>query len=238
MQDVVLGVLIPLLGTTIGSFIAIIFKNEIKENIYKIIIGFAAGVMMAASIWSLIIPAIELSGENKFACFIPASIGLIIGILFLLLFDFLMKDKNVNMLNFSVIIHNIPEGFSVGVAFALALTNDIGYMSTAFLLAIGIGIQNIPEGSVISLNMLKYKSKPKAIFYGFLSGVVEPIASVVAIFLIFIIQPILPYTLAFAAGAMLYVVINELTPFCYGVYGTIGFSIGFCIMMILDVMLG
>lgn len=238
MHNVIIGILIPLIGTTLGALLALFFKNNIKDSIQKFMLGFASGVMLAASIWSLILPAIELSGDNPFTCYLPATIGFILGMGFLMLFDVCMAKRQVNMLNFAVIIHNIPEGFSVGVAFASALSGDALLMTSAFLLSVGIGIQNIPEGSIISLNMLKNNSKRKAIFVGFLSGMVEPIASGIAIILIYWIQPILPYTLAFAAGAMIYVVVDELIPSAKGFYGNIGICIGFCIMMILDVMLG
>lgn len=238
MQNMVIGILIPLLGTSLGAMLALFFKKNMRESIYKLMLGFAAGVMMAASIWSLILPAIELSGDNPYTCYLPATIGFVLGMGFLMLFDICMAKKRVNMLNFAVIIHNIPEGFSVGVAFAGALSGDQVLMTSAFLLSIGIGIQNIPEGSIISLNMLKEHSKFKAVMAGILSGIVEPIASVMAILLIYLIQPILPYTLAFAAGAMIYVVVDELIPSSNGFHGNIGVCIGFCIMMILDVMLG
>ncbi len=238
MHNIVIGILIPFIGTTLGALLALFFKNNMKESIHKLMMGFAAGVMLAASIWSLILPAIELSGDNPYTCYLPATIGFVLGMCFLMVFDFIMAKKKINMLNFAVVVHNIPEGFSVGVAFAGALTGDAMLMTSAFLLSIGIGVQNIPEGSIISLNMLKDNSKTKSILYGILSGVVEPIASVLAIVLIYFIKPIMPYTLAFAAGAMIYVVVDELVPGSQGTYGTIGVCIGFCIMMILDVMLG
>lgn len=238
MQSIILGIFIPLIGTSLGSLIALFFKKDMKDGIYKLMLGFAAGVMMAASIWSLILPAIELSGDNPYTCYLPATIGFILGMGFLMVFDVFTAKKKINMLNFAVVIHNIPEGFSVGVALAGALSGDTVMMTSAFLLSIGIGIQNIPEGSIISLNMLKDNSKLKSVMAGILSGVVEPIASCIAIVLIYFIQPIMPYTLAFAAGAMIYVVVDELIPEANGMYGNIGICIGFCIMMILDVMLG
>ncbi len=238
MQSIILGIFIPLIGTSLGSLIALFFKKNMKEGIYKLMLGFAAGVMMAASIWSLILPAIELSGDNPFTCYLPATIGFILGMGFLMIFDVIMAKRKINMLNFAVVIHNIPEGFSVGVAFAGAISGDAVMMTSAFLLSIGIGIQNIPEGSIISLNMLKNNSKIKSVMAGILSGIVEPIASIIAIVLIYFIQPILPYTLAFAAGAMIYVVVDELIPESNGIHGNVGVCIGFCIMMILDVMLG
>ena len=239
MELIILGFLIPLIGTTIGSALVFLLKNDINYKIKNLIEGFAAGVMLAASIWSLIIPAIELSGDNPYTCYIPASIGFILGMTILMIFDhFTSKKKNVNMLNFAVVIHNIPEGLSVGVAFAAAMSGNTLIATTALALSFGIGIQNIPEGSIISLNLIGKKSKFKAFLSGFLSGVVEPIASVIAFVLIYYITPTMPYFLSFAAGAMVYVVVDELIPSAKGNLCNIGVCIGFVIMMILDVMLG
>lgn len=239
MENVILGILLPLIGTTLGALLVFFLKKEINTKIIKLIEGFAAGVMLAASIWSLILPAIALSGDNPFTSYIPAAIGFVLGMNSLMLFDlFYSKKRKTNMVNLAVIIHNIPEGLSVGVALAAALNGDVILMTSALALSIGIAIQNIPEGSIISLNMIKTASKPKSFFIGFLSGVVEPIASVIAILLIYYIQPVMPYCLSFAAGAMIYVVVAELVPNCKGWIGNIGICFGFCIMMILDVMLG
>ncbi len=239
MKLILLGFLIPLIGTTIGSALVFLLKKDINPKIKNLIEGFAAGVMLAASIWSLIIPAIELSGDNPYTCYIPASIGFILGMTILMIFDhFTSKKKNVNMLNFAVVIHNIPEGLSVGVAFAAAMSGNTLIATTALALSFGIGIQNIPEGSIISLNLIDQKSKFKAFMSGFLSGVVEPIASIIAFILIYYIAPTMPYFLSFAAGAMVYVVVDELIPSAKGNLCNIGVCIGFVIMMILDVMLG
>lgn len=234
MENAILIIFIPLIGTTLGAFIAIFFKNAMKEYIYQLMLGVSAGVMMASSIWSLITPAIEISGS-----IFPALIGLLLGVGFILIFNLIKpNNKNINMLNFTVVIHNIPEGFCVGIALAAALSGEIELLSSAYLLSLGIGIQNIPEGSIVSLNLLHKETKVKAILGGFLSGIVEPIASILAIILIVIIKPILPYSLAFAAGAMIYVVVNELIPNAKSLYGTIGFFVGFIIMMSLDVIFG
>ncbi len=240
MAELSVGILIPLFGTTLGALLVFFMKKRMDSTIKKILKGFAAGVMLAASIWSLILPSIDLSGDNPYTCFIPATAGFIVGMVGLMGLDVFLskKKKNLNLMNFAVIVHNIPEGLSVGVAFAAALKGDTIAMTAAFALSLGIGIQNIPEGSIVSLNMLPYCSKKRSFWIGFLSGVVEPIASVLAVLLIYLIEPVLPYCLSFAAGAMMYVVVDELIPDSNGLVGTSGFCIGFCIMMILDVMLG
>ena len=200
MSLLILGFLIPLIGTTLGSLLVFLVKKEINLNIKNLLQGFAAGVMLAASIWSLIIPAIELSGDNPYTCFIPAAVGFVLGMLLIMVFDmYIAKKKNVNMLNLAVVIHNIPEGLSVGVAFAAAMQGDTFLATTALALSFGIGIQNIPEGSIISLNLIPEESKVKAFWKGFLSGVVEPVASIVAYLLMYYINPTMPYLLSFAA---------------------------------------
>ncbi len=241
MQILFLGFLIPLLGTTLGSLFVFLVKKQIHPNLKNLLQGFAAGVMLAASIWSLIIPAIELSGDNPYTCYIPAAIGFIAGMLLIMLFDIFVAKKikkNINMLNLAVVIHNIPEGLSVGVAFAAAMSGDAFLATTALALSFGIGIQNIPEGSIISLNLVPEHSRLKAFWKGFLSGVVEPIASIIAYLLMIYITPTMPYLLSFAAGAMVFVVVDELIPSSHGHICNIGICIGFVIMMILDVMLG
>ncbi|MDE6946465.1 MAG: ZIP family metal transporter [Anaeroplasmataceae bacterium] len=239
MSLLILGFLIPLIGTTLGSLLVFLVKKEINLNIKNLLQGFAAGVMLAASIWSLIIPAIELSGDNPYTCFIPAAVGFVLGMLLIMVFDmYIAKKKNVNMLNLAVVIHNIPEGLSVGVAFAAAMQGDTFLATTALALSFGIGIQNIPEGSIISLNLIPEESKVKAFWKGFLSGVVEPVASIVAYLLMYYINPTMPYLLSFAAGAMIFVVVDELIPSSHGKICNVGICIGFVIMMILDVMLG
>ncbi|MDE7106659.1 MAG: ZIP family metal transporter [Anaeroplasmataceae bacterium] len=241
MHILILGFIIPLLGTTIGSLFVFLIKKEIHPSLKNLLQGFAAGVMLAASIWSLIIPAIDLSGDNPYTCYIPAAIGFILGMLALMLFDIYMskrKKVSVNMLNLAVVIHNIPEGLSVGVAFAAAMRGDAFLATTALALSFGIGVQNIPEGSIISLNLVPEHSKLKAFWKGFLSGVVEPIASVIAYLLMMYIEPTMPYLLSFAAGAMIFVVVDELIPSSHSHICNVGICIGFVIMMVLDVMLG
>ena len=244
----VIGILIPFIGTSFGSFFVFFLKDNINEKFKKIIIGFAAGVMIAASIWSLIIPSVEMTEKQGIIKWIPATVGLGFGVLFLIIInryankiESKKNGKKLNMLLFSVTLHNIPEGMAVGVCFAAFLINDVGIgLMEAMLLAIGIGIQNIPEGAIISMPLkLKGISKKKSFIYGVLSGIVEPIAAVFTILLINIIIPMLPYLLSFAAGTMIYVVIEELVPemhkgekTCLGIIGVI---IGFIVMMILDI---
>lgn len=239
MENLIFGFLIPLIGTTLGAFLIFFIKGQLSERKIKLIQGFAAGVMMAASIWSLILPALELSGDNPYTCYIPTTIGFVLGMNFLMLFDwFYSKRKNIDMMNLAVVIHNIPEGLSVGVAFAAVMVQSPLALTSAYALSFGIGIQNIPEGSIISLNLLAKKGKWRSFLAGFLSGIVEPIASILAFLLIYYVQPVMPYFLSFAAGAMIYVVVNELIPNCKSKIGNVGVCLGFCIMMILDVMLG
>ena len=234
-------------------------KNEMNKKVEKILLGFASGVMIAASVWSLIIPAIEMAGEQGKVAWIPAAIGFLFGIVFLLTLDsiiphmhletdkpegFKSKLKKTTMMVLAVTIHNIPEGMAVGVTFAGALIGNAGItISGAIALAIGIAVQNFPEGAIISMPLKSEGvSKPKAFLYGVLSGIVEPIGAVLTILLTNTIVPILPYLLSFAAGAMIYVVVEELIPESqageHSNIGTIGVAIGFVIMMILDVGLG
>ncbi len=234
-------------------------KNEMNKKVEKILLGFASGVMIAASVWSLIIPAIEMAGEQGKVAWIPATIGFLFGIVFLLTLDsiiphmhletdkpegFKSKLKKTTMMVLAVTIHNIPEGMAVGVTFAGALIGNAGItISGAIALAIGIAVQNFPEGAIISMPLKSEGvSKPKAFLYGALSGIVEPIGAVLTILLTNTIVPILPYLLSFAAGAMIYVVVEELIPESqageHSNIGTIGVAIGFVIMMILDVGLG
>ena len=234
-------------------------KNEINKKIEKILLGFASGVMIAASIWSLLIPAIDMAEEQGKIGWIPASVGFLLGIVFLLTLDSLIphmhlenekpegiksKLKKTTMMVLAVTLHNIPEGMAVGVTFAGAIIGNAGItISGAIALAIGIAIQNFPEGAIISMPLKSEGvSKPKAFLYGTLSGVVEPIGAIITILLTNAVVPILPYILAFSAGAMIYVVVEELIPESqageHSNIGTIGVAIGFVIMMILDVALG
>lgn len=258
-MDLVIGLAIPFLGTTLGAAMVFLMKNKINNKIEKLLLGFASGVMIAASIWSLLIPAIEMSESQGKIAWVPAAIGFLLGITFLLVLDSVIphlhlksdkpegiksKLKKTTMMVFAVTLHNIPEGMAVGVTFAGALTQNAGItMAGAFALAIGIAIQNFPEGAIISMPLKSEgMSKPKAFLYGTLSGIVEPIGAIITILLTNAVVPILPYLLAFAAGAMIYVVVEELIPESqageHSNIGTIGVAIGFVVMMILDVALG
>jgi len=255
----IIGLLIPFLGTSLGSAMVFLMKDKLNQKVQKLLLGFASGVMIAASIWSLIIPSINMAEEQRIIAWIPAAIGFLLGVVFLLTLDSLIphlhlgsqkpegvksKLKKTTMMVFAVTLHNIPEGMAVGVTFAGALLGNTGItIAGAFALAIGIAIQNFPEGAIISMP-LKSEGMPKlkSFLYGILSGIVEPIAAVITILLTGIITPILPYLLSFAAGAMIYVVVEELIPESqegeHSNIGTIGVAIGFVIMMILDVSLG
>lgn len=258
-MKVFIGLMIPFLGTALGASMVFLMKNKMNKSLEKMLLGFASGVMIAASIWSLLIPAIEMSKEQEKIAWVPASIGFLLGILFLLVLDSLIphlhlesdkpegiktKLKKTTMLVFAVTLHNIPEGMAVGVTFAGALIgNSKITMAGAFTLALGIAIQNFPEGAIISMPLKgEGVSKIKAFIYGVLSGIVEPIGAVITILLTNSIIEVLPYLLSFAAGAMIYVVVEELIPESqageHSNIGTIGVSIGFVIMMILDVALG
>lgn len=258
-MNLVIGLAIPFLGTTLGAAMVFLMKNKINNKIEKLLLGFASGVMIAASIWSLLIPAIEMSESQGKIAWVPATIGFLLGITFLLVLDSVIphlhlksdkpegiksKLKKTTMMVFAVTLHNIPEGMAVGVTFAGALTQNAGItMAGAFALAIGIAIQNFPEGAIISMPLKSEgMSKPKAFLYGTLSGIVEPIGAIITILLTNAVVPMLPYLLAFAAGAMIYVVVEELIPESqageHSNIGTIGVAIGFVVMMILDVALG
>ena len=261
MKDVYFAILIPMLGTTLGSACVMFIKGQLNANLQKILSGFAGGVMVAASVWSLLIPAINMSEEGGMGrlSFLPAAVGFLGGVLFLLLLDKIIPHLHVNeeeaegpkvslgkstMLILAVTLHNIPEGMAVGVTFAGMLSGEtnITYMG-AMALAIGIAIQNFPEGAIISLPVCASGvSRKRAFLYGTLSGVVEPVGAAVTIWLSAYLVNAMPYLLAFAAGAMIYVVVEELIPECsegeHSNIGTIGFSIGFVLMMILDVALG
>ena len=233
---IVIGLLLPLLGTTIGSLMALLFKKNVNQKIFDFLNGFAGGVMVAASIWSLLIPCIDMTTIEGVYKILPATIGFVLGMICLSYFDNILSSKNINMLNFAVILHNIPEGFCVGCALSAIVNNNYELAYSALILSLGISIQNIPEGSIISLNMLKDNSKKKSIIVGILSGVVEPVSSILAIVLVYFIKPLLPFTLSFAAGSMIYVVINELIPSSRGKECNYGFCCGFVIMMILDIL--
>ncbi|MBB5262922.1 ZIP family zinc transporter [Catenibacillus scindens] len=258
-MNTLIGVMIPLLGTTLGAACVFFLRKELSSLVQKALLGFASGVMVAASVWSLLIPCMDMSEHmGKFA-FVPAAVGLLLGIAFLLAMDRAVPHlhmgadksegpktslKKTTMLVLAVTLHNIPEGMAVGVVFAgmLASSTQITLMG-AMALSIGIAIQNFPEGAIISLPLRNEgMSRRRAFSNGFVSGVVEPVAAVITIALAGWIEPVLPYLLSFAAGAMLYVVVEELIPEAsegeHSNIGTIGFAVGFVIMMALDVALG
>ena len=253
------GILIPFLGTSLGAACVFFMKHDMSERLSRILTGFAAGVMVAASIWSLLIPAMDQSEEmGKFA-FVPAVAGFWGGILFLLLLDHIIPHlhrysvsaegpksrlQRTTMMVLAVTLHNIPEGMAVGVVYAGYLAGSAKItVAAAMALSIGIAIQNFPEGAIISLPLKgEGMSSNRAFLYGTLSGVVEPVAAILTVLMYRILAPVLPYLLAFAAGAMMYVVVEELIPETaegeHSNIGTIGFAVGFALMMMLDVALG
>lgn len=253
------GLLIPLLGTMHGAAFVFVMKRELPARLQKSLLGFASGVMVAASVWSLLIPAIDAETDKGPWAVVPAAVGFLLGILFLLAIDELTPHLHVGadspegprsrlsrtaMLALAVTIHNLPEGMAVGVVLAGAAQGTAGLsMSTAIAVSLGIAIQNIPEGAIISMPMRAAgNSRWKSFVIGSLSGVVEPIGGLLVILLATWLTPILPYMLAFAAGAMLYVVVEELIPEAsqgtHSNLSTIGFAVGFVLMMVLDVVLG
>ena len=256
---IIICLIIPFLGTTLGSGMVFFMKNKIRPSVQKLLLGFAAGVMMAASVWSLLIPSMDMAAEQGKIEWLPALIGFLLGIGFLLLLDTIIphlhlnskkpegikaKLKNEIMLVLAVTLHNIPEGMAVGVVLAGAASGSVGLtMAGAITLAIGIALQNFPEGAIISMPLeAEGKSKGKAFLYGMLSGAVEPIAAIITILLTGLVTPILPYLLSFAAGTMIYVVVEELIPESqegeHSNIGTIGVALGFALMMVLDIALG
>lgn len=253
-MDIFLGVMIPFIGTTLGAAMVYIMKNNINEKLEKVLLGFASGVMIAASIWSLIIPAIERSIDLGYIAWVPAAVGFVLGIVVLIALDEVVRRINKNallnvnetrkskMLFLAVTLHNIPEGMAVGTIFAALLANTPGVtFASALALSIGIAIQNFPEGAIISMPLKSDGyTKNKSFLMGIISGVVEPIFAFITIILTNLVVPILPFLLAFAAGAMIYVVVHELIPESQkedNNIGPIGVAIGFTIMMILDVAL-
>lgn len=257
-MKIALIILMPFVGTTLGALMVYLIKNKINRRIEKLLLGFAAGVMIAASIWSLIIPAIELSSERKIV-WGPAAIGFTLGMLFLLLLDSLLPHQHIDssepegikaklgkskLLFLSVLLHNIPEGMAVGAIIAGFLSNkEIISLAGAMTLAIGISLQNFPEGAIVSIPLkTSGLTKNKAFLYGVISGIVEPLSAILMILLAKYLNPLLPYFLSFAAGAMIYVVVEELIPESqadkHSNIATIGVLIGFITMMILDIQLG
>ncbi len=258
-MDVAIGVLLPFLGTTAGAACVFFLKNQISPNLQRVFTGFAAGVMVAASVWSLLIPAMDMCEDMGKLGFVPALVGFLLGVFFLLLMDsfiphlHLGSDKpegaksslgRTAMLMLAVTIHNLPEGAACGAIFAGVLSGEGNVtMAGAIALSIGIAIQNFPEGAIISLPLRSEgHSRLKSFGLGALSGIVEPLGAVTAILLASVVTPILPYMLGFAAGAMIYVVVEELIPEAsegeHSNLGTIAFVVGFALMMVLDVALG
>ena len=257
-MQLIAGLLIPFAGTALGSAM-VFFMRGMHKEIERLLLGFASGVMIAASVWSLLIPAIDMAGEQGQTAWVPAAGGFLGGMAFLLVLDSLIPHlhmeseepegvestlKKTTMRVLAVPLHNIPEGMSVGVTFAGAMIGDAGItMAGAFALAAGIAIQNFPEGAIISMPLRSEGvSRKRAFVYGALSGIVEPIGAFITILLAEQIVSALPVFLAFAAGAMIYVVVEELIPEAqagaHSNIGTVGVAIGFVIMMILDVALG
>ena len=251
---------IPFVGTSLGAFTVFFMKDKINPKTEKILLGFAAGVMIAASVWSLLIPSIDLARQRGEISWLPALTGFAFGIAFLLLIDSIVPHLHLKstkpegfdrglfsktaMMLFAVTIHNIPEGMAVGVICAGAIgENPRTTLTSALALSVGIAIQNFPEGAIISMPLKgEGMGKGKAFFYGVLSGAVEPVGAIITLLLTSHILPLLPYFLSFAAGAMMYVVIEELIPECqsgeHSNLGTIGAALGFALMMVLDVALG
>ena len=259
MREVILGLIIPFIGTSAGAACVFLMKKNLSRSVQRMLTGFAAGVMVAASIWSLIVPAIEQSSGMENLAFLPAFIGFWLGILFLLLLDNIIPHLHMNaqksegpksrlarttMMVLAVTLHNIPEGMAVGVVYAGFLTGSASItIGGALALAIGIAIQNFPEGAIISMPLhAEGKSKAKSFLYGVLSGVVEPVFGALTVLAAGFIVPAMPYLLSFAAGAMVYVVVEELIPeMSEGEHSNIGvlmFAFGFTVMMSLDVALG
>ncbi len=253
------GILIPFLGTTLGAACVLFMKKTLGTSVQRALVGFAAGVMVAASVWSLLIPAIEQSKNMGAFAFLPAFVGFWIGVLFLLALDHLIPHLHIGsdraegpkstfgrttMMVLAVTLHNIPEGMAVGVMYAGFLSDNTQITAAgALALSIGIAIQNFPEGAIISMPLkAEGVKKSKAFLGGVLSGVVEPIGAVLTLIAAQFIIPALPYLLSFAAGAMLYVVVEELIPEMsqgqHSNVGTVFFAVGFSVMMALDVALG
>jgi len=254
-----IGLLIPLLGTMLGSAFVFLMKDEMSDRLQKSLLGFASGVMVAASVWSLLIPAMEMGVDNGAWSVLPAAVGFLLGMGFLLLIDEITPHLHIGtdkpegvrshlsktaMLVLAVTIHNLPEGMAVGVVFAGAESGvaDLS-LASALAVAVGIAIQNVPEGAIISMPMRAAgNSRWRSFWIGSLSGAVEPIGALAVLLLASLLAPVLPYMLAFAAGAMLYVVVEELIPEAssgqHSNLSTIGFAIGFVLMMVLDVVMG
>ncbi len=257
-MGIIIGLLLPFIGTAAGASCVFFLKKEIGTNVQRVFTGFAAGVMVAASVWSLLIPAMDMSENMGKLAFVPALVGFLLGILFLLFMDNLVPHLHIGskepegqksslsrtaMLLLAVTIHNLPEGAACGAILAGVMSGEGAVtMAGAITLTLGIAIQNFPEGAIISLPLRSEgNSKGKSFLLGAMSGVVEPLGAILAIVLAGVVTPILPYLLAFAAGAMIYVVVEELIPEAsegeHSNLGTIAFAVGFALMMVLDVAL-
>lgn len=257
-QGLAIGLTVPFLGTALGASTVLFMKKAMEGSVQKLLIGFAAGVMVAASVWSLLIPSMEMTGREGFMSVLPAVVGFVLGMAFLLSLDMLIPHQHYDedhsegpksalskttKLVLAITLHNIPEGMAVGVAFAAAAAGN-GAFSTAgaIALAVGMAIQNFPEGAIVSMPLRTAgNSRTRSFSLGVLSGVVEPAALIITLLITDLVLPILPYLLAFSAGAMMYVVVEELIPETqsgrHSNVGTIGFAVGFILMMILDVVI-
>ena len=262
MKKIFIGIMIPFIGTMLGSAMVFLMKNKINAKLDKILLGFASGVMIAASIWSLLQPAINTFNKGDFRMWLYPAVGFILGVAFMLLLDYLVPHMHINKqeegvskkplsrtfkMMLAVTLHNVPEGLAVGVVIAsyvVAIRNGTDVNGNAMLaLAIGMAIQNFPEGAIVSMPLREEGlSRGKAFLYGFISGVVEPIAAALAILVTVFVEAILPFVLAFAAGVMIYVVVEELIPEAnegsHSNLATIGLAVGFVLMMVLDIALG
>lgn len=257
-SEVTYGLLLPFVGTTLGAAMVFLLREQMSAWVQKLLLGFASGVMIAASVWSLLIPSIDMTAESGGVAWVPAVIGFLAGMFSLLIFDTLVPHLHLDstepegvksglgrstMLFLAVTLHNIPEGMAVGVVLAGAMTQSAGItLAGALALALGIAIQNFPEGAIVSMPLKSsVKSRWKAFAYGAGSGAVEPVAALITILLIEYVEPVLPYFLSFSAGAMIYVVVEELIPESqsgsHSNVATIGVAVGFALMMLLDVAL-
>ena len=265
--DVIIGIITPFLGTTLGAACVFLLRGAMPAKVQKTMLGFAAGVMVAAAVWSLMIPSMEMSAHMEKLAFVPAVVGFLLGMGFLLLMDKVIPHLHLDspqpegvrsslgkstMMVLAVTLHNVPEGAAVGIVLAGAMSQMNGEglstgggmltLASALALSAGIAIQNFPEGAIISLPLKDELGKGKAFLYGALSGIVEPVAAVLTIFVAAFVEPILPYMLSFAAGAMLYVVVEELIPESaegrHSNIATVAFALGFVLMIILDMTLG
>ena len=258
-SEIIYGLLLPFMGTALGAAMVFFLRGEMPSWVQKLLLGFASGVMIAASVWSLLIPSINMAAEMGQTEWMPAVLGFLAGMFSLLLFDSVVPHVHLDsaepegvksglgrssMLVMAVTLHNIPEGMAVGVVLAGAMTESAGItLAGALALSIGIAIQNFPEGAIVSMPLKEsLRSRWKAFAYGAGSGIVEPLAGLITILMIDWVQPILPYFLSFSAGAMIYVVVEELIPESqsgsHSNVATIGVALGFALMMLLDVALG